>query len=71
MSDICSDYSTSLSYNGPVQSTAMLKNDAKALPLSTATKKVAIIGPNANLSHSDMSYYGTSQHACLHLLFGV
>jgi beta-glucosidase-like glycosyl hydrolase len=58
MSDVCSDYSTSLSYNGPVQSTAMLKNAGSALPLTAAAKKIAIIGPNANLSHSDMSYYG-------------
>ena len=56
MSDVCSDYATSLSYNGPVQSTAMLKNVGNALPLAASTKNVVIIGPNANLSHSDMSY---------------
>jgi len=58
MSDVCSDYSTSLSYNGPVQSTSMLKNAGNTLPLAATTKNVVIIGPNANLSHSDMSYYG-------------
>jgi len=58
MSDVCSDYATSLSYNGPVQATSMIKNDKRALPLAASTKTVAIIGPNANLSKSDMSYYG-------------
>ena len=58
MDDICSDYAIELSNNGPVQSTAMLKNDASTLPLAASTKTVAVIGPNANLSRSDVSYYG-------------
>ena len=58
LDDICSDYAIDLSNNGPVQSTAMLKNDAKTLPLAAGTKTVAVIGPNANLSRSDVSYYG-------------
>lgn len=58
MSDVCSDYALDLSYNGPVQASALIKNDAATLPLAPTTKKVAIIGPNANLSRSDMGYYG-------------
>eukprot|EP01048_Picozoa_sp_COSAG05_P005653 COSAG05_NODE_342_length_11038_cov_5.604662_6_plen_415_part_00 len=61
MTDICSDYALALSENGPVQSTAMLKNADKALPLAASTKTVAVIGPNANLSKSDVSYYGPRQ----------
>jgi len=58
MSDVCSEYSTTLSNDGPTQAAALIKNDKMTLPLSKATKTVAIIGPNANLSKSDMSYYG-------------
>merc|ERR1711924_489080 len=58
MSDVCSDYALALSHNGPVRSTAMLKNDAQTLPLASSKLKVAVIGPNANLSKSDVSYYG-------------
>ena len=58
MSDVCSDYAIALANNGPVQATAMLKNVGGALPLAAATKTVAIIGPNADLSKSDVSYYG-------------
>ena len=62
MTDICSDYALALSENGLVQSTAMLKNADKALPLAASTKTVAVvIGPNANLSKSDVSYYGPRQ----------
>jgi beta-D-xylosidase 4 len=61
LSDVCSDYATDLSANGPVQSSALIKNDGSALPLSKSTKTVAIIGPNSNLSKADMSYYGPHQ----------
>ena len=44
--------------DGPVQSSALLKNSGNALPLAPATKTVAVIGPNANLSKADTSYYG-------------
>jgi pre-mRNA-splicing factor SYF2/beta-D-xylosidase 4 len=56
--DVCSTYSQELAANGPVQSAALLKNKGAALPLSPATGTIAIIGPNANLSKSDCSYYG-------------
>ena len=36
----CSDYAIELSNNGPVQSTAMLKNDAKTLPLAAGTPPI-------------------------------
>ena len=58
LTDVCSTYATELADNGPVQSTAMLKNEGNALPLTAATKTVAIIGPNSDLSKSDVSYYG-------------
>ena len=58
MTDVCSDYALELSANGPVQSSALLKNSGNALPLAPATKTVAVIGPNANLSKADTSYYG-------------
>ena len=41
-----------------MQSTALLKNDAATLPLAASVGTVAVIGPNANLSRSDTSYYG-------------
>lgn len=57
MDDVCSDYAKALSYNGVVQSTAMFKNANNTLPLKpTGVGSVAIIGPNANLSQSDVSY---------------
>eukprot|EP00750_Incisomonas_marina_P023484 INCI5035.7.p1 GENE.INCI5035.7~~INCI5035.7.p1 ORF type:complete len:707 (+),score=122.42 INCI5035.7:169-2289(+) len=59
MDDVCSDYAKALSYNGVVQSTAMFKNANSTLPLKpTGAGSIAIIGPNANLSQSDVSYYG-------------
>jgi len=58
MDDVCSDYAQQLSYNGPVQASTLLKNTNKALPFVASTKTVAVIGPNANLSKGDMSYYG-------------
>ena len=58
MSDVCSDYAKALSNDGPVQSSALLKNVGGTLPLAASTKTVAIIGPNANLSKADTSYYG-------------
>eukprot|EP01052_Picozoa_sp_SAG31_P045189 SAG31_NODE_8158_length_1507_cov_0.975142_2_plen_209_part_01 len=58
-SDICSDYAFTLSQDGPAQSSALLKNTGKTLPLSSASVgTVAVIGPNANLSESDSGYYG-------------
>jgi beta-glucosidase-like glycosyl hydrolase len=57
MSDVCSQYALDLSVNGPVQSSALLKNDG-TLPLADSSSTVAVIGPNANLSKADVSYYG-------------
>ena len=58
-SDICSDFAFTLSQDGPAQSSALLKNLGKALPLLKSTVgTVAVIGPNANLSESDSGYYG-------------
>merc|ERR1712086_1243924 len=58
MTDVCSDYALELSHNGPVQSSSLIKNLATALPLSDGAQTIAVIGPNANLSKSDVSYYG-------------
>jgi beta-D-xylosidase 4 len=56
---ICNQYSFDLSQDGPAQSSTLLKNDAKTLPLaSSSCGTVAVIGPNANLSESDSGYYG-------------
>ena len=56
-SDICSSYAIELSNNGPVQASALLKNIDSALPMAE-TGTIAVIGPNALLSKSDVSYYG-------------
>lgn len=56
-SDICSSYAIELSNNGPVQASALLKNINSALPMAE-TGTIAVIGPNALLSKSDVSYYG-------------
>jgi len=57
LSDVCSQYALDLSNNGPVQSAALLKNDG-TLPLAASPGSVAVLGPNALLSQSDVSYYG-------------
>lgn len=45
--------------DGVVQSATLIKNSAKALPLSADTAgTIAVIGPNAQLSQSDAGYYG-------------
>lgn len=58
MTDVCSDYAIALSNDGPVQSSALIKNIGGALPLTDAVKTVAVIGPNYNLSKADVGYYG-------------
>jgi hypothetical protein len=58
MSDVCSDYAIELSNDGPIQSSALIKNADKTLPLSDTVKTVAVIGPNFNLSKADVGYYG-------------
>ena len=51
---ICSDYALELSNNGPVQSSALLKNTGHRLPLDHTTPTIAIIGPNTNYSKGDV-----------------
>ena len=53
-------YALDLSYDGVRQSAALVKNANGALPLAKASSPytIAVIGPNANLSKSDVSYYG-------------
>ena len=61
MTEVCSDDAIATSMDGPIQSSALLKNDNKTLPLSlspVATGTVAVIGPNANYSEGDTGYYG-------------
>ena len=59
MDDVCSDYATSLANDGPVQAAALLKNVGGTLPFDAASvKTVAVLGPNANLSKADVTYYG-------------
>mmetsp|Transcript_23199 Transcript_23199/g.65835 ORF Transcript_23199/g.65835 Transcript_23199/m.65835 type:complete len:902 (+) Transcript_23199:68-2773(+) len=60
-STICSDYAIQLSLDGARQSAALIKNEMSALPLDRSTVgTVAVIGPNANYSKSDVAYYGPS-----------
>ena len=57
--EICSQYSFDLSQDGPAQSSSLLKNDAKTLPLSASSAgTVAVIGPTSTLAESDSGYYG-------------
>jgi pre-mRNA-splicing factor SYF2/beta-D-xylosidase 4 len=58
LTDVCSQYAIDLANNGPVQSSALLKNANHKLPLQSTVKTVAVIGPNANLSKADVTYYG-------------
>jgi xylan 1,4-beta-xylosidase len=62
MEDVCSAEHLELSMDGLAQSAALLKNDAKTLPL-TKGDVVAVIGPQANMSSSTFGYYGPS-HPC-------
>ncbi len=56
---ICNQYSFDLSQDGPAQSSSLLKNDKKTLPLAASScGTVAVIGPTGNLSESDSGYYG-------------
>lgn len=57
LTDVCSAEHIALSMDGMAQSAAMLKNDANTLPLSKSDS-FAVIGPNANMSKTDVSYYG-------------
>ena len=58
-SEVCSEYAVTLAEDGVTQGATLYKNDAKALPLvKSALKKLAVLGPNANLGHQISSYYG-------------
>lgn len=62
-SEICSAYAIETSMAGPIQSSALLKNDGNTLPFSAGQSgSFAVLGPNANLSESDSGYYGP--HNC-------
>ena len=51
---MCSDYAIETSMAGPIQSSALLKNEGKTLPLAEGgAGTVAVIGPNANYSEGD------------------
>jgi pre-mRNA-splicing factor SYF2/beta-D-xylosidase 4 len=59
---VCSDYAIALSQDGVTQSSALLKNIKRTLPLTKgAAQHIAVIGPTAMLSKSDSSYYGPSR----------
>jgi len=56
---VCSDHSMTLSRDGTVQGSVLLKNDDNTLPLSADENlMVAVIGPNSNLSEAIAGYYG-------------
>eukprot|EP00658_Telonema_sp_P-2_P054924 TRINITY_DN43684_c0_g1_i3.p1 TRINITY_DN43684_c0_g1~~TRINITY_DN43684_c0_g1_i3.p1 ORF type:complete len:513 (+),score=82.49 TRINITY_DN43684_c0_g1_i3:35-1573(+) len=55
--EVCSGYAVGLARQGAAQGMVLLKNAASTLPLD-ATKSVAVIGPNANLSQAISGYYG-------------
>ena len=56
---VCTEETIALARDGTVQGSVMLKNADKTLPL-TPKSKVAVIGPNANLSQAIGTYYGGS-----------
>jgi pre-mRNA-splicing factor SYF2/beta-D-xylosidase 4 len=59
-STICSAYAKALAYDGAAQGSTLLKNVGATLPLDkggAAPARVAVIGPNANLSASIATYY--------------
>jgi hypothetical protein len=54
---ICSEYAIATSMDGPRQSSALLKNVAHTLPLSSdGAGTVSVTGPNANYSEGDTGY---------------
>jgi len=56
---ICSPYAKEIARDGARQGTVLLKNDHMFLPVNkTEVQRVAVIGPNANLSKSIALYYG-------------
>jgi beta-glucosidase-like glycosyl hydrolase len=58
-SEICSEASLDAAREGSRQGSTLIKNDADTLPLDASKlRSVAVIGPNADLSHSVAGYYG-------------
>jgi beta-glucosidase-like glycosyl hydrolase len=56
---VCSQHSKAVAWDGPVQSSALIKNTGNTLPLSAGARlNIAVIGPNSNLSQSIAGYYG-------------
>lgn len=59
-STICSDHAKELTKNAVTQAAALVKNSNRTLPLNTsATKTLAIIGPNAKLTSTCQVNTGT------------
>lgn len=57
--NICSEYAVELARDGATQGAVLIKNAGSKLPLHAENSgKVAVIGPNANLSSLDSGYYG-------------
>ena len=68
--DICSEYAVELARDGATQGAVLIKNAASRLPLSAGQAgKVAVIGPNANLSSLDSGYYGVRPLDCVSLRY--
>ena len=55
---LCSNATREIAAEGVLQSVVLLKNENARLPLPPNKLKVAVIGPNANLSHAIAAYYG-------------
>jgi hypothetical protein len=56
---VCSDEAQKIARDGTVQGSTLIKNKDKTLPLDASKlKSVAVLGPNANLSHAVAGYYG-------------
>jgi beta-glucosidase-like glycosyl hydrolase len=52
------DAAIELARDGVTQSTVLVKNEKKLLPIRNSNKVFAVIGPNTNLSSSVAGYYG-------------
>ena len=57
-SAVCDEAAIATARDGVAQGATLLKNVGKVLPLAPTLGKVAVIGPNANLSKAISSYYG-------------
>ena len=61
---ICTDEAKALARHSVAQAVALVKNQNATLPLDAATAgAVALIGPNANLSHNT-NYYAGPRSPC-------